>query len=281
MPGPTTGAQTASAQTARSDVLDLAALTPVGLDELTERASLQTRVDRKYLLPLADAAALVGELRSTVRVLQIDAVRTFGYESVYFDTPDLACFRLAAHKRPIRYKVRTRTYLDSGQCWLEVKTRDRRGRTVKQRLAYDTRDRDVLTGEGTQFVRDALAGTVPSGGEPAGLRPTLVTRYRRTTLLVPADDSRLTIDTDLVCLTDEDRALHLPARAVVETKTTGHASDVDRLLWRRGHRPVQVSKYGTGLAALHPGLPGAKWRPVLRHHPFVPHVADAPLPVAG
>jgi hypothetical protein len=259
--------------------LDLRALTPVALEELTERASLQTRVDRKYLLPVADAAALLRELRPVARVLQIDALRSFGYESVYFDTPDLACYRLAAHKRPTRYKVRTRTYLDSGQCWLEVKTRDRRGRTVKQRLAYDVRHRAVLTADGAQFVRESLIGTVATGREPADLRPTLVTRYRRSTLLVPADDSRLTVDTDLVCLTDEHRALHLRARAVVETKTAGHASDVDRLLWRRGHRPVQVSKYGTGLAALHPDLPGATWRPVLRRHPFVPQpTACAPLP---
>jgi hypothetical protein len=115
-----------------------------------------------------------------------------------------------------------------------------------------------------------LGASTAAGREPAGLLPTLVTRYRRSTLLLPADNSRLTLDTDLLCLTDERSALQLPARAVVETKTAQHASDVDRLLWRRGHRPVQISKYGTGLAALHPDLPSAKWRPVLRRHPFLP-----------
>jgi hypothetical protein len=255
------------------DALGLSRLAPVRLEELTQRASLQTRVDRKYLLPLPDASALVQELGRAARVLEIESRRTFGYESVYFDTPGLVCFRRAAHKRPTRFKVRTRTYLDSGDCWLEVKTRDRRGRTVKQRLEYDGRDRTVLTDAGLAFVRDALASTVATDAADGigTLVPTLVTRYRRSTLLLPADDSRLTIDTDLVCLQDERLGgLRMPSRAVVETKTAGHASDVDRLLWRRGVRPVQISKYGTGMAALHPELPGVKWRPVLRRHPFVP-----------
>jgi VTC domain len=264
------------------DPLGLRDLRPVRLEELTERASLLTRVDRKYLLPVPDAVALVhelGGLDAPARVLEIGPRRTFGYESVYFDTPGLTCFLLAAHKRPTRFKVRTRTYLDSGECWLEVKTRDRRGRTVKQRLEYDVRDRTRLTDAGTAFVRDTLASTTAAHAASAGsgaLIPTLVTRYERSTLFLPGDDTRLTIDTDLVCLQDEELPLRLPARAVVETKTAGHASQVDRLLWRRGVRPVQVSKYGTGLAALRPDLPAVKWRPVLRRHPFVPLVLPDP-----
>jgi hypothetical protein len=35
-------------------------LNPIGLAQLNERAALQTRVDRKYLLPVADAYALLG-----------------------------------------------------------------------------------------------------------------------------------------------------------------------------------------------------------------------------
>jgi hypothetical protein len=264
----------------------LDALPPVQLTELLDRAALQTRVDRKYLLPLDAAAAMVDGLRGSAQVLQIGPRRAFGYESVYFDTPDLTCYRLAAHKRPTRFKVRTRTYLDSAECWLEVKTRDRRGRTVKQRLPYDVADRTVLTPPGREFVRAALTAAATTAATPddlATLRPTLVTRYRRATLLLPDDDSRLTIDTELVCLDDDAHPVRLPSRAVVETKTALHASAVDRLLWRHGHRPAQISKYGTGLAALHPELPAVKWRPVLRRHPFdgLATAPDALLADAG
>jgi hypothetical protein len=41
---------------------------------------------------------------------------------------------------------------------------------------------------------------------------------------------------------------------------------MDRLLWSLGHRPDRISKYATGLAAMHAHLPQNKWRPVLKRH---------------
>ena len=58
----------------------------------------------------------------------------------------------------------------------------------------------------------------------------------------------------------------LPEMAIVETKTTARVSQADRLLWRSGRRPTQISKYGTGLAALRPDLPSTKWHRILRRH---------------
>lgn len=258
------------------------ALPSVGLDELTSHAALQTRVDRKYVLTLPAASALLEGLADQARVLEIDGRRTFGYESVYFDTDDLACYLLAARRRPGRFKVRSRTYTDSDQCWLEVKTRNRRGVTVKHRLAQDPLDRATLTGEGYAFITQVLdrAGFAQPDGGP--LHPTLVTEYARTTLYVPSDDSRVTIDTTLTCVlppggpqTTGGRTAALDASAVVETKTAGRPSMADRLLWRHGHRPLRLSKYGTGLAALRPDLPATPWNPVLGRHPFTTSDGDA------
>jgi len=58
----------------------------------------------------------------------------------------------------------------------------------------------------------------------------------------------------------------LPEMAIVETKTAARVSQADRLLWRSGRRPTQISKYGTGLAALRPELPSTKWHRILRRH---------------
>lgn len=258
----------------------VAGIDPVRLDELMDRAALQTRTDRKYVLSLPVTTALVADLRERTHVLEIAGSRTFGYESVYFDTPALRSFMLAAHRRPARFKIRTRTYLDSGECWLEVKTRDRRGRTVKTRQPHDLADRRRLTPDGQELVRAVLDENRLSAGEAGSLRPTLVTRYSRTTLLVAgttlAADSRLTIDTGLVCSRDDSAVARLPSRAVVETKSGVGASPVDRLLWSRGHRPSQISKYGTGLAALDPDLPASKWMRVLHRNPFE-HTDQVPL----
>lgn len=244
----------------------LARIRPVSLEALTAQAALMSRVDRKYVVPRAAAARVIDY--ADALALEIDGARQLAYESVYFDTPELTCYLQAARRRPARFKVRTRTYLDTGTCWLEVKTRDRRGSTVKQRLPYALADHARLTTAGREYVVATLAD-VGIDARALTFAPVLSTHYHRATLLVPGDRSRATLDTRLTCRRG-DAAAHLPDRVVVETKTTGHASTVDHLLWRAGHRPSRISKYGTGLAALDPGLPSARWHRVLDRNPFVP-----------
>jgi hypothetical protein len=239
-------------------------LPPISLEELVDRASLLTRVDRKYVLPVSQLEALVARVRSDARVLEIDGARSFGYESVYFDTPELTSYLLAARRRRRRFKVRTRTYLDSSQCFLEVKTRGAGGSTVKNRLPYEL-DHCTTLAPGRWFVDTALARESILASDDLDFTPVLVTRYRRTTLFLPATASRVTIDTDLEWY-DGYQHLRLPTLAVVETKTGSTASSVDRLLWSCGHRPARISKYATGLAALRPDLPATPWRRTLRRH---------------
>jgi hypothetical protein len=237
-------------------------LEPIGLDELTGIADLQTRADRKYLVPLAMADELVDAIATAARALDIDGARSFRYESVYFDTADLTSYLGAARRRPHRFKVRTRSYLDAGSCFLEVKTRDARGRNVKHRHPYDHGQRTVLTDEARRFV-----ATVDQAAQVVdGLRPTLSTSYRRSTLVLGGGEARLTVDVDLAwaALLHDGHRTTLDGLALIETKTPGRACPTDRALWRHGQRPVTISKYCTGLAALSPGLPANKWNRVLR-----------------
>ncbi|WP_292705309.1 VTC domain-containing protein, partial [Microbacterium sp. SCN 71-17] len=140
-------------------------LPPVSLEELTEDAALLTRVDRKYLVPLASAAELLEELGRrphAPRVLEMDARREMAYRSVYFDTPDLLSFRLAAHGRRRRFKLRTRSYLDTGSTFLEMKTRGARGSTQKDRDAYA----DAVPDRLTPAARDEVALALDAIGIP-------------------------------------------------------------------------------------------------------------------
>lgn len=256
----------------------LSALPAIGLDDLVAQASLLTRTDRKYVLPMGDLAGFLASFVAGVgqeaQILEIDGIRSFGYESVYFDTPELTSYLLTAHRRRRRFKVRTRTYLDSEQCWLEVKVPGARGRTVKHRIPHHPFYRDSIA-PGRQFVEDLLVGERFLTGGYTPFRPTLTSRYQRCTLFLPATASRLTIDTQLVWEAGEDR-LPQPDLAIIETKTSSAASDVDRMLWHRGHRPARISKYATGLAALRPDLPANRWRRTLRRH-FAAHPAAPPL----
>ncbi|MGY1840643.1 MULTISPECIES: polyphosphate polymerase domain-containing protein [unclassified Modestobacter] len=241
----------------------VARLPTVGLEELVARAALQTRIDRKYVLPLAGADQFLADLARTeeVRVLEMAGLRAFGYESLYLDTPELTGYHLAARGRRRRFKVRRRTYLDTGTAFLEVKTRGPRGTTVKERIPA-TGDRQSASAFVDDVLQRAGLGTVRSDE----LRPVLRTAYRRTTLHLPATDGRVTVDTDLMWSLPGGPVAELVGVALVETKSGSAPSAADRRLWRSGQRPSRISKYGTGLAALRGDLPDNKWCPVLRRH---------------
>lgn len=243
-------------------VLDPLAVSPgVGLGELNDAAALQTRADRKYVLTVPQAAALLTAVAPGARVLEIGGIRSFGYESTYFDTPDLRAYTMAAHRRRRRFKVRTRTYLDTGTRYLEVKTRAARGRTVKERCLHDD---DAHLGGDQAFVGERLARAGVDDVDPDLLAPVLRSRYHRTTVLLPR--ARLTVDTGLewTSLTRIPGGAAIAGSVVVETKTDGAPCLADRVLWHAGHRPDRISKYATGMAVLDPDLPDAPWRRLLR-----------------
>src|SRR5690606_24642812 len=136
----------------------LEAFAPIGLAAVVDAAALQTRVDSKYLLgPAAyerfrERPAETGDWSC----LEIDRRRRFAYESVYFDTPDLLTYRQHRQGRRRRFKVRSRTYADSGECVFEIKLKGSRRNTVKRRIPYPAADAGRLTEAAADFLTETL-----------------------------------------------------------------------------------------------------------------------------
>ncbi|MDT0450166.1 polyphosphate polymerase domain-containing protein [Streptomyces hesseae] len=241
---------------------------PISLAEVNERAQLLTRFDRKYLVPASVFLSVAGRLTDSrwpggpFRVLAIGGRRAFRYHSVYYDTLELRSFHDHRQGRRLRFKIRERVYEDSGERQFEVKLKGGRGDTVKRRRA--------LTGADTPLdarCRAYLAETLRRAhgvDAPMILCPSITTDYLRTTLV--ADGERVTCDVGLVCGDPRTgRAVHGDAALVlVETKSAGHLSDVDRLLHAHGVRPAVFTKYCGALAALRPTLPANRWRRAVR-----------------
>jgi len=235
-------------------------LTPITLTELERAAALLERYERKYIVGLPLLTDLLTEHARDHVVLDIDGVRRFRYRTTYFDTPDLACHFAGAHRHRNRTKVRTRQYLDAGTAVVEVKVKDGRGLTIKHRLPHDPDRPDELGRAGISFVRSTSHMPL----DPLALSPFLVTSYRRTTLLAPDHSARCTIDLGVRCDAVDGRSVGLDA-VVIETKSARSAGSIDRWLWRRGVRPVRISKYSTALALMHPELPRNKWHRTITH----------------
>lgn len=244
----------------------VAALPSISLQELLDVAALLNRTDRKYVVTATQLQALLDALTGDVRALEVDGLREFGYESMYFDTPEHHSYRAAAHRRRRRFKVRTRSYLDTQQTFLEVKVRDARRRTMKLRTPYAFAERMHLDAQARAFVRQSFEEHGIPTGTVATLAPTLHTEFRRSTLFIPSAGCRLTVDTDISVSHPSGEALVVPDLIVLETKSDAHDRRVDRMLWRLGVRPETISKFAIGSALLDPDLPDNKWsRTIARH----------------
>ena len=151
---------------------------------------LMNRVDTKYLVDEALCMELLERAADQYYVQIIDDCRACRYATLYYDTPQWDMYHMHHNRRLTRQKIRTRTYVETGVTYLEVKNKSNKGRTHKRldrslfaAAATDTAAADFLRRE----ARYA----------PETLSPSLATRFVRVTLVNRAMTERLTIDFDL------------------------------------------------------------------------------------
>lgn len=235
--------------------LEIANRASIDLEELQQTASFLVRKDRKYIVPIRSLGTVLDRIDADARVLEIEGQRTFAYESLYFDTTDLRSYFGALRQRPDRFKVRVRVYKDSGLTYLEAKTRDHHGRTVKHRLDREGCVAPELAAPEHQWLQhfDEI------GSAATSLTHMLTTRYSRSTIVLPHGEGRLTIDHGLEFATPNGESLSIPSVVILESKGPGHPTSVDQVLWRCGLRPVSISKFGCGMSLLSSNLPSNRW----------------------
>ncbi len=238
---------------------------PISLDAVLARAALQERADRKYLVDRELVGALVDSLAHDHLALEIGGRRRFAYETVYFDTPALDCYRDHVRGRRRRFKSRTRLYADSGYCVFDVKLKDGRGRTLKRTLPIAPAEHGRLTHRMLDFLRRELAAAYGHGAPPE-LVPVVRTSFSRLTLVARDRAERVTCDAGLAFATG-DVEVGLPAGAVVvETKTERGIGAADRRLRALGARPVGAwSKYCVAVALTRAGVRTQRPARLARH----------------
>ncbi|XRQ11223.1 polyphosphate polymerase domain-containing protein [Actinomadura welshii] len=239
------------------------ALPPIGLPQVLERAGLQTRVDRKYLVPAAVCEAMLPRLGGDYAALDIGGLRRFRYSSTYFDTPDLLTFRQHRQGRRRRFKIRTRAYLDSGECTFEVKLAGARNVTDKRRMPYDISCRGELDGAARAFLEDVLLSAYRMNA-PDTVAPSATTVYLRSTLVQRSGAGRVTLDAALACTRNGAAMAADPGMVLVESKSERPDAPVDRVLREYGLRPVKMSKYCVAVAVLYPGMHANPWHAAMR-----------------
>lgn len=236
----------------------------VGMDTLNRSAAMLQRLDNKYIVDAAILERALPMLSDAFDMLEMAGLRAFAYETCYFDGPAWQSYHDHHQGRRKRAKVRMRRYLDSEQCFVEIKLKDKRGITVKRRMPCDPAAFGILDEAAHAHVRNAYR-EMYLDEFPHSLSRTLDTHYRRMSLVAKSGGERLTIDSGLRFQT-EDRSREVAQRLfILETKSANGNGTADRILRKLHQHPVgHCSKYCAGMALLQTGLKHNNFKPVLR-----------------
>jgi hypothetical protein len=220
---------------------------PATLAQL-DAASLLNRFDTKFLLAESQLMSVLPSLAEEYLVLDIQGRRLHQYRTLYFDTPDFDLYRHHHAGRTVRHKVRSRTYVDTGLSFFEIKSKTRTRRTVKHRLATPAFLTE-LTPETSAFVTSHL--TAEGAVEARTLRRTLRNDFLRVTLVGKQRAERVTLDVSIQFDCDGRTAI-VPGIAIVELKQsdTDRDSPFLRLMRAVQIRPTSISKYCVGVGLL-------------------------------
>lgn len=226
--------------------------------ELLARRTLQRRADSKFVLRTSALAEVFDTLTSDYLVVLAAGQQIATYNTLYFDTADLACYHDHRRGRRLRQKIRIRHYPERQVSFLEIKSKRNSALTVKHRRkrAY----------EDSELTADDLAFIEPHLRFPAArLRPGVWTNFRRVTLLNANLPERVTIDLQLEFVRGEHRVA-LDKVAIVEVKQSPFClrTPVMRALRTHQHRQLSASKYCAGTIFTTPGLPANRLLPVIR-----------------
>jgi hypothetical protein len=243
------------------------AFEPISLDALNAKAAMLERLDNKYVIRGGTLWQALPELVEIFDVLEIEGRRAFTYDTCYFDCAERRSYHDHHQGRRQRLKVRMRRYVEAGLCYLEVKLKDKRGITVKKRLACDPAQFGTLDERCLDHVESCVRSLYGRSFGRA-LEPVLEMSYRRITLVAREGGERMTIDTDVHFL--GGLAARNPHRTddevfIVETKSAHGNGLADAVLRRHHQHPTNgCSKYCVGMSVTGAVDRYNRFRPALR-----------------
>ncbi|MBN2520579.1 MAG: polyphosphate polymerase domain-containing protein [Bacteroidales bacterium] len=205
-----------------------------------DKVNLLNRTDTKYVLKLSLLPKIIKELVNDYYILEVDNKRLFSYETLYFDTEDLKMFRAHHNGKLNRYKIRKREYVDSKLNYLEIKFKNNKGRTIKERIKGEELTSE-LSDRANQFILENSPFTADS------LKGQVYTYFKRFTLINKKFNERITIDIDLVFKNTHKEA-SFPNISIIEIKQdrmTKESFLSDKLRENKIH-PSSFSKYCFG-----------------------------------
>jgi hypothetical protein len=227
----------------------------ITLDEM-KAVRLMNRVDTKYVTTLPVLDVLLAATVDDYRVQVIDGECNLPYYTLYFDTDASSMYMEHLHGRKRRQKIRIRKYESSDISFLEIKSKNNKGRTSKQRIPCSS------------FADTTCANFINTNSiyPYENLGPRVENRFDRITLVNKALTERVTIDSHLRFhnfATNE--YCDMNDLVVIELKRDGRKeSSLFNILRTLRVFPSSFSKYCIGMSITDESLRHNRFKPIIR-----------------
>ncbi|MFA6401322.1 MAG: polyphosphate polymerase domain-containing protein [Salinivirgaceae bacterium] len=230
---------------------------PVNLNQLNH-LKLMNRMDSKFVLPIHLLPIILKEASAFYQILEIENQRSFLYKTEYLDSPEMSLYLEHHNQRLSRYKIRYRTYTQSGTTFLEIKRKTNKEKTLKSRI--EVCEESQLSEPHYQFIESV----VPL--KERSLHVSSTNFFNRITLISFESNERITLDFGLTMENQFGKTSlnHVAIAEVKREKQTGSSPFFKILktnrIYQRG-----FSKYCIGVALLNPKLKQNSFKPTITY----------------
>lgn len=216
---------------------------PITLEEMNN-VKLMDRVDKKFVFNRNKLPSILTQLESDYRILNINNVALNRYETLYFDDSTFHLYHEHHKGKLCRYKVRSRKYVDSNLNFFEVKYKNNKGRTIKNRIKQSGIDY-TLNDECATFLK----GISPIN--PYSLEGKLWSNCTRITFVSNQSQERLTLDIDLH-FSNGDKKMALNNIVIAELKQEKSSGSIfNDIMKKERIKEGSISKYCIAAASLY------------------------------
>jgi hypothetical protein len=225
---------------------------PITLEEM-DSVELLDRTDTKFVFSVLKLQEVMSRIMNEYNILEVSGIRLNHYRSLYLDTTDHLLYSLHHNGKMNRNKVRYREYMDSGKVYFEIKFKNNKGRTIKNRIKRVGID-PSLEGK-PEILLNRLTNL-----SSEDLQPALDVTFTRMTFVDKARTERVTMDLDLHFRYD-GRESDFSGVVIAELKQDrSNGSHIRTLMHELHIQECRVSKYCIGIASLYPNIKQNKFK---------------------
>ena len=221
-----------------------------------DSVKLMDRTDTKFIFRYDQLPELLNQLKNDYRILDINDNRISRYESLYFDTKNFDLYHSHHRGKPSRFKIRFRKYVESDLHYFEVKFKNNKGRTIKDRVKQKQIDGSIKDN-----AEELLTHKTPLKSD--NLEAKMWVNYSRITFVNKHSPERVTIDLNLTFKNNEqNKTIH--NLVIAEVKQDKFVISAFLKLMKKYHiREGAISKYCYGVVTLFEKIKHNNFKPKL------------------